>query len=287
MKKNVLITFFLLLCIPIFAQKKDTLKLSVVEIREKQYVWMNGLRVSRIEMSALQKNDQATLAEVLQTNTPVFIKSYGQGGLSTVSLRGAGASHTQVLWNGLRINSPMLGQVDLSQQPVFFIDEITLVHGASDMAYGTATAGGSLLMKNKPDWSLPLRVQVSAGGGSFSALNGSALVRVTQDQTQFCTRIQHTLAENNFTYHDNSVTKPWPLKTRTDAAFSQTSLMQEIYTNLSSNKQLSFQLWGEQQNREIPSSLLVTQPEGNESQTTSFLRSVLQFKNSTGKGMLT
>ena len=49
--------------------------------------------------------------------------------LSTVAFRGTGPSHTQVVWNGMRINSPMLGMTDFSMIPSYFVDDAQLLHG--------------------------------------------------------------------------------------------------------------------------------------------------------------
>ena len=38
---------------------------------------------------------------------------YKRQTLSTVAFRGTSPSHTQVTWNGMRINNPMLGMTDL------------------------------------------------------------------------------------------------------------------------------------------------------------------------------
>jgi len=41
---------------------------------------------------------------------------------------GASASHTMVTWNGININSPMLGQLDFSLIPASFLDEVEVFY---------------------------------------------------------------------------------------------------------------------------------------------------------------
>ena len=67
-----------------------------------------------------------TVAELLSENSVIYIKSYGSGGLSTASFRGTGAGHTQLTWNDININNPMVGQFDLSLVPAGFIDDINI-----------------------------------------------------------------------------------------------------------------------------------------------------------------
>ncbi|MBO7314452.1 MAG: Plug domain-containing protein, partial [Alistipes sp.] len=68
-----------------------------------------GIQQTPIDSVALKENIALSMADVLTFRSSVFVKSYGRATLSTVAFRGTSPSHTQVLWNGLRINSPMLG----------------------------------------------------------------------------------------------------------------------------------------------------------------------------------
>ena len=61
----------------------------------------------------------------LSVSVSIFSKQYGRATLSTVAFRGTAASHTQVMWNGMRINSPMLGMTDFSMIPSYFVDDAT------------------------------------------------------------------------------------------------------------------------------------------------------------------
>lgn len=63
-------------------------------------------------LDAVTTKSVENLAQLLQENSTVFIKSYGSGSLASVSFRGTGAGHTRVLWNGVSLNSPMNGQID-------------------------------------------------------------------------------------------------------------------------------------------------------------------------------
>ncbi len=87
----------------------------------------------------MKENIAFSMADILTFNSSVFVKSYGRATLSTVAFRGTSPSHTQVTWNGMRINNPMLGMTDFSTIPSYFIDDASLLHGTSSV---NETGGG-------------------------------------------------------------------------------------------------------------------------------------------------
>ena len=93
-----------------------------------------GMQKSLIDSTALRDNIALSLSDVLTYNSSIFIKQYGRATLSTASFRGTSPSHTQVTWNGMRLNSPMLGMTDFSMIPSYFIDEASLLHGSSSVS---------------------------------------------------------------------------------------------------------------------------------------------------------
>lgn len=92
-----------------------------------------GVQKTVVDSAALKENIALSMADVLTFNSPVFVKSYGRATLSTVAFRGTSPSHTQVTWNGMKINNPMMGMTDFSTIPSYFIDRTTLLHGTSSV----------------------------------------------------------------------------------------------------------------------------------------------------------
>ena len=83
----------------------DTLKQLVVDA-DASITPAKSYKIIKIERIAAHETEN--LADILSKETPIYIKSYGPGSLSTISIRGAGASHTQLYWNGIAINPPLL-----------------------------------------------------------------------------------------------------------------------------------------------------------------------------------
>ena len=98
-----------------------------------------GVQKTKFDSLALKQNIALAMADILTFNSSVFVKSYGRATLSTVAFRGTSPSHTQVIWNGMRINNPMLGMTDFSTIPSYFIDQASLLHGTSSV---NETGGG-------------------------------------------------------------------------------------------------------------------------------------------------
>ena len=99
-----------------------------------------GVQQTRFDSLVLKENIALSMAIYSLSISSIFVKSYGRATLSTVSFRGTSASHTQVTWNGMRINNPMLGMTDFSMIPSYFIDDASLLHGTSSVNM----AGGGL-----------------------------------------------------------------------------------------------------------------------------------------------
>ena len=74
------------------------------------------------------------------------------GDLASPSFRGTGASQTVIDWNGININSPTLGQADLSLIPVGLIDDIHIYYGGASLLLNNGGIGGAINLETRPVW---------------------------------------------------------------------------------------------------------------------------------------
>ena len=130
-----------------------------------------GVQRTRLDSTVLRDNVALSLADVLAVGSNVFIKSYGRATLATASVRGTAPSHTSVTWNGLKLNSPMLGMVDFSQIPSYFIDDASLLHGTSSVNEVGGGLGGAVKLFTKPAQNKGFGMQYIRGIGSFSTFD--------------------------------------------------------------------------------------------------------------------
>lgn len=108
--------------------------------------FMSGLKVQKIDSVTMEQFRFRSITDLLSLNTPILFKNYGPGQLATVAFRGTSPNHTAVLWNGLNINLPTLGQTDFSAIPVAGFDQLSVQYGSSASVVGTDAVGGSILL---------------------------------------------------------------------------------------------------------------------------------------------
>jgi len=234
---------------PAFSQIKDSTAVSLKEveitgIQSKQFV--AGKKIQQIDSLTKHDFSHTNLAEILAVNSPVFVKNYGPGNLSTSSFRGGNASQTAVLWNGFNIQNNMLGQNDFSQLPNFIFDDIGIEYGGSASVWGSGAMGGSIHLNNKPRFNKGLRTSLNLGIGSYGTrkLNSS----VHYSSKKFCTNTKVYLnrSQNNFEYLDTIV------KRQAHSEYLIQGFLQEFSFLFLKNQKLTARLWQNVSQRNLP-----------------------------------
>lgn len=269
-----------LLSVPLNAQfsfNEDTVRINEVVIsRKKLPSELSGYKTERIDSSILKDCNSLTLAGVLSENSNIFIKSYGMGATATTSLRGTGAGHTQVEWNGINLNNPMLGQSDLSLIGTGLIDDITLYFGGASMSLNSGGIGGIINLETRPEWKKQTVISLNAGTGSFGNYSGFVKVKSGNLKLQTITRAVFMTSENNFRYL-NSIAGAEPVwQTRNNSQVRQKGFIQEFYMKGISSV-ASARIWYQSANRNLPSSMLTDQSNSDERQFDESLRTVLNY----------
>lgn len=219
-----------------------------------------GMKESVLDTLVLGEKVTLSLSDLLSENTPVFIKNHGRGALATASFRGTGASHTQVKWNGLDINTPMAGMVDFSLIPVYIIDDLSLKHGSASIADRSGGIGGSIHIQNGLNWDSGSTLTYIQGLGSYGTLDEFLRLGTGNDRIRAGTRIYHNYSTNDFQYVNRGIGTldpetgqvVYPRETNENAAFYRYGLLQELYYRPGSRHMLSLKYWGQYARRSIP-----------------------------------
>ncbi len=187
------------------AQRKDTVQLKDVDVIAKKIDhWSVGKKVIRMDSMTLQNFRDQPLSDVLQYNTPVFIKNYGPGAISTSAFRGGNASQTAVLWNGVNIQNTMLGQSDLGLINSNLFNSISLEYGASSGVWGSGAMGGAIHLSNGLKLNDGLRSSINFLNGEYGCRTFATDLNYSSRKMAASIKAVGTENENEFKYHDKS-----------------------------------------------------------------------------------
>ena len=241
----------------------------VVTIREVP-VWgqrpMKGIGVqqTRLDSAILKENIALSVADVLAFNSPIFVKQYGRATLSTVSFRGTGPSHTQVTWNGMRINNPMLGMTDFSMIPSYFIDDASLLHGTSSVNETGGGLGGLVRLSTTPAAADGFGLQYVQGIGMYRTFDEFLRLTWGDEHWQVSTRAVYQSSANDFKYRNrdkkeniydedkNIIGSYYPTERNKSGAFDDVHVLQEVYYNTGRGDRFGLNAWYINSNRELP-----------------------------------
>lgn len=284
-RKMQLSGLILLICLPLHGQVnslKDTIKINEVIISgNKPDDKLMGFKTTRIDSAAMWNYSDESIANLLSENSVIFIKSYGISGSATPSFRGTGAGHTQLQWNNININNPMLGQPDLSLVPAGLIDEVEISYGGSSISAGTGGIGGILNLENKPVWRNGSIISLIPSTGSFGRYSGLLKVRTGNLKFQSSTKAYLSIAENNYKYI-NDVQAAEPVQEEMiNSESTQKGFLQEFYYRKLKDI-LSARLWYQFADRNLPFSMLMPRSSLSENQIDESFRTMLNYDGHIG-----
>ena len=222
-----------------------------------------GVQRTRIDSAVLKENVSLSMADVLTFNSSIFVKSYGRATLSTVAFRGTSPSHTQVTWNGMKLNSPMLGMTDFSMIPSYFIDDASLLHGTSSVNDSGGGLGGAVRLSTKPAQADGFGLQYVQGVGSFNTYDEFLRLTYGNDHWQISTRAVYSSSPNEYKYRNrdkkeniyddemNIVGQYYPIERNRSGSFKDLHLLQEIYYNTGRGDRFGLNAWYINSNREL------------------------------------
>ncbi|MCT4591621.1 MAG: TonB-dependent receptor [Carboxylicivirga sp.] len=219
-----------------------------------------GIKVTKMDSLVMQNKTTASLADLLTQNSTVYIKNYGRGALSTASFRGTAPTHTQVTWNGMDMNSPMLGMVDFSNVPVYILDDVSILYGSASISQNSGALGGNINLSNKVDWTNRFGGTVLQGFGSFSTYDNMLRLDFGSSAIQSKTRLYRSSSENDYKFINKHL-PGYPEVKNENGDYSKYGLVQELYYRCKQRWVSSAKIWLQDGNRSIP---MVMSFEGND-----------------------
>lgn len=266
MKRLTLTALLLTIALSAFSQQPidSLIAIDEVAVVGRRPMKQIGVQRTQFDSVALKENIALSMADVLTYNSSVFVKSYGRATLSTVAFRGTSPSHTQVLWNGMKLNSPMLGMTDFSMIPSYFIDEASLLHGSSSVSETGGGLGGAVKLSTRPKELDGFHLQFVQGVGSFSTFDEFLHLGYGNERWQLSTRLVYATSPNDYKFVNrdkklniydedyNIISQYHPTERNRNGAFTDFHALQEIYYRLTDRDRLSLTAWYTASDRELP-----------------------------------
>jgi vitamin B12 transporter len=141
-----------------------------------------GTTITVVEDSQIESQKIEKVQEVLRQVPGVQVTQTGSPGAETdVSIRGASASQTLVLLDGVEVNAGATGSFDFANLTTDNLDRIEVLRGAGGSLYGSQAIGGVVQLISPEGEGAPKASLVSEGGnhassrqvGTFSGAEGN------------------------------------------------------------------------------------------------------------------
>lgn len=216
-----------------------------------------GAKILTIDTALLQQYELQSLAQLLTQQVPVFVKSYGINSMATLNFRGSSAAQSQVLWNGIPLNSAAAGITDVSMLSVSNFESINIAYGGSAALLGSGNISAAVLLDNQfftddtlPQW----RTKLGAEYGSFGQLKLNVQERYSNKKMMLSLKLMHQQAENNFDYKNVNGNE----SKMQNAKLNANSLLINFGYKIAARTQFKFSAWLQNYDREVPPALFET-----------------------------
>ncbi len=269
----VLILLLLSFVLKLSAQHLDTIQsINGVEITaDKISSYTAGLKIERIDSTVLSIRQGISIATLLSEHTPVFLRSYGPGGISTLSLRGTNTSQSGVFWNGINLNQPNMGMTDLSRISTFEFSDISLQSGGASSLLGTGVIGGSLHLSNSMRFSSPVHSSVLLSASDAGGLGAAVKLSAGNSRLAYTGSLSGDWNRNDFKYTDYS----GACKRLSHATTKSASTIHQAEYIINNRQRLTAGFWYQSTDRLIPPTM--TMATSDQQQWDQAFRSILQW----------
>ncbi len=157
--------------------RRDTLPEVKVVASKKQRQITSATPLHRIDNENIKINGITDISDAMRRLPGVNLRDYGgAGGLKTISVRGLGAEHTSVVYDGIPLSDIQNGQIDLSRYSLDNVSSLELLAGDYDDIFIPARAASSAASLNISSFSLDItnphpHLKAKFNVGSFGTYN--------------------------------------------------------------------------------------------------------------------
>lgn len=184
---------------PTFAEQEETLEPVVVEETPIGPPLQYQSAFSTVIDLENFGGEYNTTSEILSFSPGVVVRDFGGfGQLKTLSIRGSSNDQVVILLDGVRINSPLGGGVDLSTIPLDYVDKFEIIRGGASALAGSDAIGGVVNIVTKRT-DRPF-TSASFTYGSFNTLDLNLSRAQTLENLSYFFSFTHAQSEGDFSF---------------------------------------------------------------------------------------
>ena len=193
-----------------------------------------------------------SLSEYLTTYSNIYIKEYGA--LATPAFRGTSSSHTNVLWNGIPINSLANGLVDLSSINMLNNHQIVSVSSGNSSSFGSGSIGGSIHFNAALEQVKKNKIIFTRKIGSFGLSSNTLNIYALKNKISFFGSFSSINDKNNFKFKNTSVMgNPYQINEYGEKNINEYNF--NVKYQINKKQSLLANYWYNYSDREVPQNL--------------------------------
>lgn len=157
--------------------RRDTLAEVVVYGASQEKDYQSAAPTFSLTQGNLDRLGVTDISSALNRMPGITLTDYGgAGGLKTVSVRGFGAKHTSIIYDGVALSNNQSGSIDVSRYSLDNVSELSLVVGDGDDIFQparNAASAASLFINTMrvPSHDLSMHATVQLRAGSWDYVN--------------------------------------------------------------------------------------------------------------------
>lgn len=231
--KKLFLVLICFVCQFALAQNDSIQYLDEVRISDNKLKNFSSSQSVQVLTDSILNKNQSSLTSLLNYNTVIYFKENGLGMVSSPSFRGTTAQQTAVIWNGININSQLLGQSDFNTLTTRDFKDITVRAGGGSVIYGSSAIGGSIHLNNELDFTRRFSNDLRVDYGSFNTYGVNYKINLSDEKFSFQASISRNASDNDYKYVDSD----WK---NLNGEYYNTSLNTTFGYKINSNNYLKF-----------------------------------------------
>lgn len=197
-KWSVSLLFSILACHTYAQENNQHTELEELIITDDKLRTHNQSQTIRKINDTVVKTSNGSLTDLLLFNSSVYFKENGFGMVSSPSFRGTTAQQTSVVWNGLRINSLLLGQTDFNSISYKEYNDISIKPGGGSVLYGSGAIGGTIHLNNELKFNNHFDNELQLTYGSYNTYRVNYNLSAGNDKWSTQININRNESDNDF-----------------------------------------------------------------------------------------